>query len=64
LRCFQATVHDHHGKRGGVAGAIPWRTWSFYKGDIYAKFLDYPDQRHDDDLHIDQQWMLEKEVSV
>jgi hypothetical protein len=36
--------------------------WSFYKGDIYAKFLDYPDQRHDDDLHIGQQWMLEKEV--
>jgi hypothetical protein len=44
-----------------VLPVLVWRMWSLYKGDIYAKFLDCPDQIHDDHLPIDQHWTLEKE---
>uniref|UniRef100_A0ACD5UMU2 Uncharacterized protein n=1 Tax=Avena sativa TaxID=4498 RepID=A0ACD5UMU2_AVESA len=47
-----------------VSLVLVWRTWSFYKGDIYARFRDGADQSHDGRLPVDQRRTPEKEESA
>ncbi|XBI66645.1 protein NUCLEAR FUSION DEFECTIVE 4-like [Triticum dicoccoides] len=37
-----------------VSLVLVWRTWSFYKGDIYARFRDGAGERHDGRLPVGQ----------
>ncbi|CAM0905570.1 unnamed protein product [Alopecurus aequalis] len=47
-----------------VSLVLVWRTWSFYKGDIYARFRDGAGQSHDGRLPVDQRRTSEKDEST
>uniref|UniRef100_A0ACD5V0R7 Uncharacterized protein n=1 Tax=Avena sativa TaxID=4498 RepID=A0ACD5V0R7_AVESA len=47
-----------------VSLVLVWRTWSFYKGDIYARFRQGADQSHDGRLPVDQRRTPEKEEAA